>query len=111
MTNNYDEPKDINKKEFIDILGDGDITQICDSIVRAVHFINDYDWLLQQYVSLIKHSDVEVRGVTIACLGHLARLNENADKAQLLEILEPLITDKELSGRVEDAIDDVNTFL
>lgn len=101
----------MNKIEFLDIVSADVITIMCDAIVRAVHFIHDYDWLLEQYSLLLEHPDIEVRGGTITCIGHLARLNDRADKVQLLEVLEPLLSDVELSGRVEDAIDDVNTFL
>ena len=111
MTYVYEEPKSIDKSEFLKIVASGVIALICDAIVRAAHFINDYDWLLQQYMLLLKHPDIEVRGVTVTCIGHLARLNGNAKKDELLSILEPLLSDSDLAGRVEDAIDDVNTFL
>ncbi len=111
MSYSYDVPKSIDKNEFLDIVSAGVIALVCDAIVRSAHFIHDYDWLLQQYILLLKHPNIEVRGVTVTCIGHLARLCENADKAQLLEILDPLLSDDELSGRVEDAIDDVRTFL
>ncbi len=111
MTYVYEEPKNIDKPEFLKVVASGVIALICDAIVRAAHFINDYDWLLQQYKLLLKHPDIQVRGVTVTCIGHLARLNENAKKDELLGILEPLLPDSDLAGRVEDAIDDVNTFL
>lgn len=111
MTYVYEEPRNIDKTEFLAIVASGVMSLICDAIVRAAHFINDYDWLLQQYKLLLKHSDLEVRGVTVTCIGHLARLKEHAEKDELLNILEPLLSDSDLVGRVEDAIDDVNTFL
>ncbi|MEJ2454151.1 MAG: hypothetical protein P8103_08360 [Candidatus Thiodiazotropha sp.] len=111
MSYTYEEPKVITKSEFMDIVRTGDVSQICDAVVRAVHFIHDYDWLLQQYTLLLKHADVEVRGATVTCIGHLARMNEIADKNQLLEALKPLLLEEELSGRIDDAIDDINTFL
>lgn len=111
MTHVYDEPKNIDKSEFLNIVSSGTIPQTCDAVARSVHFINDYDWLIQQYILLLEHPDLDVRGVTVTCIGHLARLNRNAKKDELLGILKPLLSDNELSGRVEDAIDDVKTFL
>ena len=111
MSRLYEEIKAIDKSEFLRILSSGVIALICEAIVRSVHFIDDYDWLLQQYILLLRHPDIEVRGVTVTCIGHLARLNERANKDELLGILEPLLADRDLAGRVEDAIDDVNTFL
>lgn len=111
MTYVYEEPRNIDKSEFLKIVASGVIALICDAIVRAAHFINDYDWLIQQYKLLLKHQDIDVRGVTVTCIGHLARLNEHAKRDELLSILEPLLSDSDLAGRAEDAIDDVNTFL
>lgn len=111
MTSIYIESKNINKLQFLEVIASGVITLTCDAIVRAAHFINDYDWLLQQYKLLLKHPNLEVRGVTVTSIGHLARLNENAKKDELLSILEPLLSNGDLVGRVEDAIDDINTFL
>lgn len=111
MTYVYDEPKKIDKSEFLEVVASGVVALICDAIVRAVHFIGDYDWLLCELTSLLRHSDIEVRGVTVTCIGHLARLNEKAKKDELLSVLEPLLSDGDFAGRVEDAIEDVNTFL
>ncbi|MBB5321166.1 hypothetical protein [Marinobacter oulmenensis] len=111
MTYVYDEPKDIDKSQFLKIVESGIIDLICDAIARSPNFIDDYDWLLHQYKVLLFHPDLEVRGVTITSIGHLARINEHAKKDELLGVLGPLISDHDLAGRVEDAIDDINTFL
>ena len=111
MNLKYDAPKEITKAEFSNIVSVGVIALICEAIVRAVHFIYDYDWLVEQFVPLLNHPSPEVRGTTITCFGHLARLNQDANKQQLLRILEPLLADEQLAGRIEDAIDDINTFL
>ena len=111
MTYIYDLPKNIDKLEFLKIVASGESALICDAIVRAAHFIDDYDWLLQQYVLLLKNQNLDVRGATVTCIGHLARLNKDAKRDELLRILRPLLLDSDLEGRVEDAIDDVNTFL
>lgn len=111
MNLKFDASKEITKAEFSNILGMGGIALICDAIVRAVHFIYDYDWLVEHFVPLLSHPSLEVRGVTITCFGHLARLNQDANKQQLLGLLKPLLADEELAGRIYDAIDDINTFL
>jgi len=111
MNQLYDGPTKIDKQEFIRIIESGVIVLICDAIIRAAHYIYDYDWLLKQYSQLLKNPDVEIRGATVTSIGHLARLNEKANKAQLLKILQPLLSNHDIVGRVEDAVDDVNTFL
>lgn len=107
----YVKPTAIDKEEYAQIIGSGSIELKCDAIVRAVHSIADYDWLVSEFSKLINDSDSDIRGVTVTCIGHIARLYEQSDKQQLLQIVEPLLSDSEISGRVEDAIDDINTFL
>ncbi len=111
MMRTYVEPTAIGKEEFTKTIESESIELKCDAIVRAVHSISDYDWLVSEFSKLINDSDREIRGVTVTCIGHLARLCEQSDKQQLLQIVEPLLSDSEISGRVEDAIDDINTFL
>ena len=100
MNIRYGSPKEISKAEFLEILGVGVIENICDALVRAVYFISDYNWLVEQFVSLLGHASLEVRGVTITCLGHLVQRNQDANKQQLLDILQPLLLDQQLVGSV-----------
>ena len=109
--NNYVEPTDISKSEFLEIIESEGIEQKCDAIVRAVHFIPDYDWLIRVFSKLLSDNSIEVKGAVVTCIGHLARLNDQSTKEELLNILTPLLSDHEIVGRVEDAIDDVRTFL
>jgi hypothetical protein len=111
MQYKYDEPSEISKDGFRDAIASGEHVVVCKAIVDATHYIDDYNWLLEQYDELLNHRDVQARGVIVSCIGHLARLNDMADKQQLLSILEPLLSCQDIVGRVEDAIDDVNTFL
>ena len=101
----------ISKDEFNQTIASGSIESKCDAIVRAAYFIPDYDWLVFQFTKLVNDPNYQIRGVTITCIGHIARLYENSDKQQLLKIFEPFLSDSEIGGRAEDSIDDINTFL
>ena len=107
----YVEPTDIGKDEFSQIIASGTTESKCDAIVRAVHSISDYDWLISEFSKLLNDPDHQIRGVTVTCVGHMARLHEYSDKQQLLHIVKPLLSDSKISGRAEDAVDDINTFL
>lgn len=107
----YVEPTNISKDEFNQTIASGSIESKCDAIVRAAYFIPDYDWLVFQFTKLVNDLNYQIRGVTITCIGHIARLYENSDKQQLLKIFEPFLSDSEIGGRAEDSIDDINTFL
>ncbi len=110
MNLRYQAPSEISKMEFLDIIADNVIVLMCQAIVDAVHNISDYDWLLFQLKNLLIHPDEQIRGVTVTCIGHLARLNPKADRKELLSILRPMLSDSPIIGQVEDAIDDVCTF-
>ena len=111
MSFRYQAPSDISKKKFLDIIAGNEVVSMCQAIVDAVHGIDDYDWLLLEFNGLLKHQNEHVRGVTVTCIGHLARLSPDANREQLLSILQPLLSDSSIVGRVEDAIDDVNFFV
>lgn len=106
----YVEPTDISKDEFAQAFVLGSIESKCDAIVRAVHSITDYDWLVSEFSKLVNDPDHQIRGITVTCIGHIARLHEHADKQQLLHILEPLLSDSEIGGGAEDAINGIITF-
>ncbi|MGV7222489.1 MAG: hypothetical protein ACQ9MH_13270 [Nitrospinales bacterium] len=111
MRNNYKEPEHIEKDEFLTTLATNKVKPLCHAIVGVVHSIDDYDWLLKHFILLLEHPASEVRCVTVTCIGHLARLNDDADKDQLIEILTPLLSDNVLAGPAEDAIEDIQKFL
>lgn len=110
-SNKYNKPSEINKEQFLDVVNEGIISSTCQAIVDAVYYIEDYDWVLEQFKHLLNHKDVQVRGVVVSCVGHLARTNERADKKQLLAILQPLLSHQDIIGRVEDAMEDIEIFL
>ena len=110
MSLRYKAPSDISKSEFLEIVSGNATTTLCQAIVDAVHSIPDYGWLLGEFKGLLEHQNEQVRDVTATCVGHLARLNSDAKKEQLLSILQPHLSDSLIAGVVEDAIDDIHTF-
>ena len=110
MSLRYEAPSEISKAEFLRAIEAGVVSVVCQAIVSAVHYIEDYGWLVDQFTLLLDHSDESVRGVTATCVGHLARLHSNSDRAQLLLLLERRLSDPLIVGQVEDAIDDVNMY-
>lgn len=111
MKNYYINPSEITKDEFLQVVTSNDISLVCNAVVSSSEYIDDYEWLVTQYSLLLNHENAEVRGITVTCIGHLARLYKIADKNQLLRLLKPLLSDEMLVGRAEDAIDDVNSYL
>jgi hypothetical protein len=49
--------------------------------------------------------------LAIICLGHIATFHNNIDKEKVLPILYKKMLDKELTGVVEDVLDDIKMFV
>lgn len=106
----YQDTSEITKTDFLEVVASGVITHMCQAVVDAVHSIEDYDWLLCQFKHLLGHPNDQIRGVTATCIGHIARLDLEADGEELLRLLRPMLSDVQIVGQVEDAIDDVRIF-
>lgn len=107
----YQKPESaITKQRFLELEQSKDIEQVCEAIIASAYHISDVQWLIQRYQLLLELDSAEVRGATVSALGHLARLRSGVSSEQLLSILRPLEMDKDIGGRVEDAIEDVQRF-
>lgn len=111
MKNLYTDIDQINKDTFLETVASDVISSMCKAIIDSSHEIEDYDWLLKQYIALSSHENLEVRGAVITSIGHLARINPQASKTGLLQLLRRIPVSAELDGRIKDAVDDINMFL
>lgn len=59
----------------------------------------------------LSHSDLDIRGLAVTCLGHIARIHKQLDREHVKNILTQLLHDKVISARVEDALGDIEMFL
>ena len=110
MSLRYQEPIEMSKNEFLKVIETAEIVPLCQAVVDVVHSVDDYEWLRDQFETLLEHPNENVRGVTATCIGHLARLHAAADREQLLSLLQPCLSDSSIRGQVEDAIDDIRRF-
>jgi hypothetical protein len=84
---------------------------LCNALVRVTYHDPDWRWVQTQCMRLAAHSDKNVRGLAVSCLGHLARIHGVLDTEEVLPLLNELLTDPEVAPRAEDALDDIKTFL
>ena len=113
MSRIYNNPEYISKEEFEQTLKNKNVDSdfLCRSIVSSVNSIQDYKWLLREYEKLLFHGSIDVQGVTISCIGHLARIHGgDINKETLIKILRPLLNNSTLSPKISDAIDDIDMF-
>ncbi|MEQ4616655.1 MAG: hypothetical protein ABN482_01245 [Corticimicrobacter sp.] len=101
-----------NEKDGLDsALARGDINEICERIVYIAFYCPDWRWAQDYCLILLDYNSKDVKGVAATCLGHVARIHRRLDKDRVLNVLREHLSDLDISGQVEDAIDDIEIFL
>lgn len=80
-------------------------------MVRITYNEPDWRWAQDCCVRFAEHSDSGVRGVAANCIGDLARIHKCLDLDKIFPVLKRLLSDKDVVGRVEDALDDISIFM
>ena len=75
-----------------------------------VHQFYDSDWVLEKLIELTTSEDNNIKGLAITCIGHIARLKGEVNKALVIPVLEKLLNEDDYSGLAQDALDDVEIF-
>lgn len=89
-----------------------DSEKICEALVSIVFHDSDLVWIQERCIDFLEHSDIQVSGLAATCLGHIARIHRRLNKDRVVELLqEKAIRTPEISGRIEDALDDINMFV
>lgn len=101
----------IDRNTAVRMLASNNAAFIADALLRSTFYDKDWHWVQQQCLSLLDHPSTELKGLAITCLGHLARIHRKLDLELIMEKLEPLRSYKDLSGRIDDLIDDVEIFI
>lgn len=82
---------------------------VCDALVAAALNDDDRLWIEAWCATLAENPSVNVRGVAVTCLGHVAR-RFGTLQTESVQLLRQLRADPDVTGRVEDALDDVAQF-
>jgi hypothetical protein len=100
----------ISKNEAVRAFDSGSTADVCKALVSVALCERDWQWAQDRCLELLDRSEPAVRGLAATCLGHVARIHRTIDKVKVLSVLESLVADPDIGGRVEDAIDDINQF-
>ena len=84
---------------------------ICAALVSAAFHETDWRWVQGQCLAFLSHGNPDVRGVAATCFGHLARIHHVLDESVVRPALGSALNDPLISGRAEDALDDMSIFL
>jgi hypothetical protein len=107
----YVEPSPASRDALAVALAGGDGRTIAETLVGLTNSDEDWRWVQDTCLKLLHHDDIGVRAIAITCLGHLARIHGELDIDKVQPILTELLSDPELGGRAEDALDDIKRFV
>lgn len=107
----YQESSRITQNEAIKIFTAGTNTEICDALLAIIFHDEDWRWSQEQCLYFLSHSDPDISGLAATCLGHIARIHHKLDRELVTTALRKRLNDPKISGRVKDALEDIETFV
>lgn len=79
---------------------------------RAANVIDDPEWIQVRCVQVVQnHQSDDVRGLALTCIGHVARMHKTINKVLVIPVLLKGLEHKTLSGRAQDALDDIDIYV
>lgn len=107
----FQEITPVLREEALNAFASNNAEAICNALVRITYHDPYWRWVQEQCVRLAQFPDVDVRGLAVTCLGHIARIHGELDIEQASSTLKSLLDDPEVAPRVLDALDDIRTFM
>ncbi|WP_262501767.1 hypothetical protein [Pseudomonas lundensis] len=105
-------PNKLSLTELESLLKSDNEQELIEALMYAVFNIDEPRWIQEECHELIcSDKSLNVRGLAITCLGHIARIHGAIDKNITVPLLMKLSKDKDLSGRASDALDDIEQFV
>ena len=101
----------IARQEAEAAFSSGSPEQITDALVRVALNDPDWRWVQEQCLTFVNSPTSDVRRLAVTCLGHLARIHGELDRERVLPLLNDLRNDDEVSGSVEDTLEDIEAFV
>lgn len=107
----YITPSTITRAQAEAQFATGRQLEIIDALARITYNDPDWRWAQDCCLRYAEHPDPGVRGVAANCIGDLARIHKCLDLDRVFPVLKKLLSDENVVGRVEDALDDIRIFM
>ena len=93
-------------------LHSSDIVKVTDTMLYITNSCKDLDWAENIMIKMFETDNKDVNGLALSCLGNLARIHGAINKEKVIPFLKKVVDEniKGLSGRAEDALDDIYMF-
>lgn len=94
-----------------EVFASGDVGEISAALVAVALNDSNWRWVQNRCLEFLNNDNFEIRGVAATCLGHIARIHGRLDEDKVMPALRERLNDQAISGRIEDAIEDIGMFL
>ncbi|MDB5971727.1 MAG: hypothetical protein JWQ90_4177 [Hydrocarboniphaga sp.] len=84
---------------------------ICTALVSLAFHEEDWRWVQKRCLYFLESDDEDISGLAATCLGHIARIHRQLDKDVVVHALRSKLSNAKIAGRIEDALDDIDTFI
>lgn len=101
----------LSRQAAENVFASKDVANICHALVSIALNEPDWRWAQNKCLDFLSNDSPDVRGLAATCLGHIARVHRQLDKEKVLVALREHLHDNAISGRIEDALDDIDMFL
>jgi hypothetical protein len=108
--NKFSDVPEISREDARRSFSSGEAEQVCNALVSVTFHDQDWRWVQELCLGFLSNSDSQISGLAATCLGHLARIHRSIDREKVLATLRDHLSNVEIAGRIEDAIDDIEMF-
>ena len=109
--NKYQEVLPINKNDAEKLFASNDVEKITTTLVSISFYEKDWKWVQDKCLEYLFHTDDVLSGLAATCLGHVARINRKIEKKKVIALLNSRLSNLQIAGKIEDAINDINMYV
>jgi hypothetical protein len=105
------EVMEYNKQVAEKAFGSQQPEAICHALVAIAFCEPDWKWVQDRCLYFLQNKDPVISGLAATCLGHVARIHQKLEREKVITALRSRLEDAEITGRVEDALNDIDMFV
>ncbi len=102
--------KPIDKATAESMLRSKEDQLICEALLSLSFYERDWRFVQNICLKFLDSENTKIVGLAATCLGHIARINHTIDKDVVVTALNKHLSNANISGVIEDALDDISTY-
>jgi hypothetical protein len=106
----YECPKAVTKEVAELALSEDDGMKLCSILISVALFENDFPWAQNLIFSNVLSKHQHIAQAAVIAVGHLARIHGKINMDKLNVLFEGVLFKSELSGSIQDTLDDIEIF-